>query len=348
MPLTTGEQITTVQQYYLNQGSSVVTEDRDIRQKTHFFYTKVATRLWNSAPYYYRKGDGIVMLTAGVGDMPADFSRFGIQGHPYIQGQLYRPLRYRPPDQLKSLIVNYPQSGTPWIYTLYQTDSAKTAQGIKQILCYPTDNSVLDVLAYDTKMAEMIDAPLALVATETVAAGALTGTFSYQVTFVTARGETEGGVISNEITVAAKDIDLTEIPIWWGRTVTSRKIYRTEDGGVQRKLVTTIADNLTTTFTDSVLDVALTTNVPTPDESVSGTEIFPSEFHDSSLWDGLKAMMAGNQADGRDDKFFQGWDRQVQRMWEEIQQGQNEVHASPPFPGFTGGNSVWNRWTPPS
>ena len=36
MGMTTGEQLDTGLSYYLNQGSSVVTEDLDQRQKAHF------------------------------------------------------------------------------------------------------------------------------------------------------------------------------------------------------------------------------------------------------------------------------------------------------------------------
>jgi hypothetical protein len=45
--------------------------------------------------------------------------------------------------------------------------------------------------------------------------------------------------------------------------VTSRKVYRTVAGGSQLKLLTTIADNVTTTFVDSIADGALGANAPT-------------------------------------------------------------------------------------
>lgn len=346
MGMTTGEQITTGLTHYLNQGSSVVTEDRDQRVRAHFFYSKAAQRLWNSAPYYYKKGDGTITLVNGVGDMPADFTGTGTQAQIYISGQLYRPLSYRPPDWIKFQIKNSPQTGTPWAYSLYSSTPAKAAAGTQEILCWPTDNSILDIFAYDKKMVEMVDAPMAPTAAAG-AAGALTGTYTYKVTFVTSRGETEGGITSASVTVASQDIDLTEIPTWWGKTVTSRKLYRTTNGGFQHKLVTTIADNVTTTYTDSTLDGALGVDVPTTANSVSGTEIFPEPFHDSALYDGLKYYLGDSQNDGRDQKFFLEWDRAVQRQWEEIQQGQNEINAFPPFPGFSGGHPVWGRWVPP-
>jgi hypothetical protein len=48
---------------------------------------------------------------------------------------------------------------------------------------------------------------------------------------------------------------------------TSRKIYRTTAGGSQLKLLATIADNTTTTYTDAIADGSLGANVPTSDTS---------------------------------------------------------------------------------
>jgi hypothetical protein len=55
--------------------------------------------------------------------------------------------------------------------------------------------------------------------------------------------------------------------------VTSRKLYRTAVGGSQLKLLTTIADNVTTTYTDSTADASLGANAPTSDAS-GLTQIF--------------------------------------------------------------------------
>jgi len=342
--VTTGELLDAGLSYYLNQGSSVVVQDRPQRQKAHFWLTKAATRLWNSAPYWFRKGDGTVQLTAGVGTMPVDFSRIGTQGQIYISGQRYRTLKYRPPDWIKFQIQNNVQQGEPWAYTLY----GQSSLGVPMILCWPQDGSLLEVLAYDKKQQELVDKPLALNATVSAAVGVLTGAYSYVVTFVTALGETEGGYASQTVNPAAKQVSLTDIPVWWGNTVTSRKVYRTAAGGLQYKLLTTIANNLATTFTDNVADVALGADVPLPPAAVTGLQQFPSDFHDSALYDGLQFLLARGQGDNRDTRFFAEWDRQVQRMWEEIQQGQNEVGAFPAFPGGSGGHGVWDRFTPPT
>jgi hypothetical protein len=282
--------------------------------------------------------------------MPADFSRLGTQGQVYLANQLYRPLTYHPPDWMKFQISQSPQAGTPWAYSLYTATASVAAQGLQEIICWPQDNSLLDVFAYDRKSTELIDKPLAPFATINVGAGNVTGAVTYVVTFVTARGETEGGFVSNSVSPSSQQVDLTNIPVWWGRDVTSRKIYRTlgdaPNGGWF--LVTTLADNKTTTYTDNIADGALGAEVPDESAAVSGLELFPSEFHESALFDGLQYLLAQGQGDNRDDRFYLQWDRAVQRQWEEIQQGQNQINAFPPFPGFNSGNGIWARWTPPS
>lgn len=344
--MTTGELQDAGLGYYLNQGSPVVVQDRAQRQKSWFWLTKTAKRVWNSAPYFFRKADGVVALTSGVGTMPSDFSGAGTQEQIYIQGQKYRPLAYKAPDWIKFQIQNSPQSGSPWAYTLYGLSTL----GVPKILCWPTDNSILDVRAYDRLMPELVDKPLAPNVTLN-GVGVLTGAYSYLITNVTAVGETEGGFVSETLTATANQVLVSDIPTWWGRTVTSRRLYRTAAGGNQYKLVSTGAtlnDNLTTTFSDNTADGTLGANVPTEVNAVSGLEQFPNGFHEAALYDGLVFQLARGQGDNRDTRFSAEWDRSVQRMWEEIQQGQNEIHAFPAFPGGSSGHPVWSRWVPPA
>lgn len=63
-----------------------------------------------------------------------------------------------------------------------------------------------------------------------------------------------------------QQVALSSIPIG-GTGVTSRKLYRTAVGDTQLKLLATIADNTTTTYTDSTADASLSTNAPTSDTS---------------------------------------------------------------------------------
>ncbi len=88
------------------------------------------------------------------------------------------------------------------------------------------------------------------------AAGNITGAIEYAVSFVTANGETLPGAISTPLTVTARTIRLTNIPLGGVGTL-SRKIYRQKDGNAQWKLVTTIANNTTTQYDDNVLEASL-------------------------------------------------------------------------------------------
>jgi len=107
-----------------------------------------------------------------------------------------------------------------------------------------------------------IGSPIACTGALAGAAGNVdNGTHSYKVTFVTADGESSAGVKSNVVTVANKAVDgqvsLTSIPVGPSGT-TSRKVYRTVAGDTgDYLLLTTIANNTTTTYTDNTADSGL-------------------------------------------------------------------------------------------
>jgi len=63
-------------------------------------------------------------------------------------------------------------------------------------------------------------------------------------------------------TATVRTIPLTSIPTGPAGT-TARKIYRTAAGGAQLKLLATISNNTTTTYTDTTADSSLGANVPT-------------------------------------------------------------------------------------
>ena len=83
-------------------------------------------------------------------------------------------------------------------------------------------------------------------------------TYQYCVTFVTAAGETIGGAVASRFIpiITFFSVDLSAIPLGVGG-VTSRKIYRTEGNGSTFKLLTTLADNTTTTYYDNTADAGL-------------------------------------------------------------------------------------------
>ena len=98
------------------------------------------------------------------------------------------------------------------------------------------------------------------------------GTHRYKITFVTAQGQTSGGTASVIVTVTDKTADgkvaLSSIPTG-SPFVTSRKIYRTLAGGTTYKLLTTLADNTTTIYTDNTSDASLTTTLPAPNTTAN-------------------------------------------------------------------------------
>jgi uncharacterized phage protein gp47/JayE len=101
-------------------------------------------------------------------------------------------------------------------------------------------------------------------------AGNLSGTYEYAVTYVTASGESLQSIDSNATAVTAQQIDLTAIPIGGPGTI-SRKIYRQKNGSGPYLLVTTLANNTATTFTDNVLDASLGASAPVVDTAHSVT-----------------------------------------------------------------------------
>jgi len=129
----------------------------------------------------------------------------------------------------------------------------------------------LDPLLYST----MADAnipntgiPTAPITALNATAGNLTGSFEYAVTFITNVGETLQSADSNPTSATAQQINLTNIPIGGSGTV-NRRIYRQKNGTGSYLLVTTIANNTATTFTDNVADASLGISAPTIDTAHS-------------------------------------------------------------------------------
>lgn len=109
-----------------------------------------------------------------------------------------------------------------------------------------------------------------------------TSTWRYKVTYVTRDGlESNAGPfsagVSNSSGLNQDQIDLTNIPISPQTHVVARKIYRTVAGGTETQFLTTINDNVTTTFTDTISDGALgVTSPPQAGEQVLDNSPPPS------------------------------------------------------------------------
>ena len=109
-------------------------------------------------------------------------------------------------------------------------------------------------------------APTAALVSPAAAGNVDNGAHRYLVTYVTADGETQAGIVSSAVTVADKTINgkvlVSGIPLG-GSSVTARKLYRTVAAGATYLLLATIADNTTTTYTDNIADSALGAGAPT-------------------------------------------------------------------------------------
>ena len=126
-------------------------------------------------------------------------------------------------------------------------------------------------------MPSILAAPTAPTAGTPTAGGSVTaGTHSYKVTLVASDGETTPSVKSSVITAVStsgQTVPLTDIPIG-GAGTTARKIYRTVAGDTgDWKLLATIADNTTTTFSDTIADGSLGVSAPTANTTTGLIEI---------------------------------------------------------------------------
>ncbi len=116
-------------------------------------------------------------------------------------------------------------------------------------------------------------------------AGILTGAYYYAVTFVVLRktdmttvlGETFAGTASGTVSPSSQQVNLTAIPTSTNPRCNARRIYRTAAGGSQLKLVTTIADNTSTAYTDNLADASLGANAPTSDSA--DQSVFSSQHY---------------------------------------------------------------------
>lgn len=114
-------------------------------------------------------------------------------------------------------------------------------------------------------VAPLLPIPTAPSAAAAAGAGMGIGVYKYVITFVNANGETSAGAeVSVTTTGGNQQVSLTAIPLGAGGT-TARKVYRTLVGGATgtEKLVTTIANNSATTYTDVAADGSLGAAVPT-------------------------------------------------------------------------------------
>jgi len=114
------------------------------------------------------------------------------------------------------------------------------------------------------------------------AATGQTGTYVYRVTFYTAGGENTGSVDSNAVVLANQKANLTAIPLGGAGTV-GRRIYRQKGGTGDYRMVTDIADNTTTTFTDGVADATVAANALLPTARTDNTLVLAAAAEEPGL-----------------------------------------------------------------
>ena len=128
----------------------------------------------------------------------------------------------------------------------------------------------------------------------TGAAGLLTGTYTWKITFVAANGEeSDGSNDSGSVVLASQQGTLTNISTGDART-TARNVYRKGGTLTAHYLVGTINDNVSTTFSDNITDAsALTTgailagDVPGdyPNTRLGAQQVrFPVLHYDRIFW----------------------------------------------------------------
>ena len=109
-----------------------------------------------------------------------------------------------------------------------------------------------------------IPVPQSAPTASTASNGTITGDYQWKVTYVNSNVvEGDVGSATATFTAASESVDVTipTAPASFG--VSARKIYRTEAGGTEFKLVDTVSDNTTTTYEDNLDDSELGATAPT-------------------------------------------------------------------------------------
>ena len=317
---------------YTINGSSAQVNDTDLRRRYAIAGQRVINKAWEQAPLKRTLTSGSVTMDtgadAGRGSMPSNYGAPGPHMKVYVSGGQHE--------------IDYVDEGTLFHFRQMNSDQVSTRPqfytfrdqsvlGRKYIHTFAKNDGAmtLNIEGYVRKPPKGVDRPGRVTTAEGIA-GNLTGAYTYKVTFVTADGETEGGEVSVSRTVTAKKIELSGIPVSHLSTVTSRKIYRTVGGGTQHKLVATLSDNTTTTYSDNVADGSLGANVPTAADAVTGLEMFPEQYHDGCLLDALLLIVQRNQGDGRTGEFTPIVVQSFAKMWA----SQNPHHVPTRMPRY--------------
>lgn len=310
--MTTGQEIDALLTHYLAAGAPDANRAA-LRDVCHEDAQATCEEVWDEcdADFEWKYATTTAALSSGarVVSCPADFARFGESGGLYISGDRWR---------LRQVNANR-------IFECWELDGGSTSSGKPEMYAvvtqdgttfYPqlyfnvnSDAAYTLRLYYVTSPPLLLDRPTALTATQG-SAGNLTGAYLYKVTYVATDGsESEAGTASSSVTVTAKQMSLTAIPTG-NSHVASRKIYRTVGGGSVYKLVGTISDNTTTTYTDNVADASLGATAPT----TSSLQRIPEEYHRSVLLPGARAKLSRRLGDAQAAAYETEYRQNLARM----------------------------------
>lgn len=327
--MTSGELITAVLQFYLNQGGRDAF-NADVRRKAEYHLQALSNKAHSKAPWSWKRTSANIALAAdglGTFDFPTNFHSIGTRGGLYISGQRAEII-FKPADVIERMRQLEGGTSTRPQFFGYRDQSSL---GVRKGIVHRINSSALTLVLtnYDKKPPLIVDRPIAPT-TALGAAGAYTGTRRHAVTYVTADGETEGSPLSAGVAAVAQRYTVT-VPVSRNPRVTSRKVYGTENGGVIPKFIATLSDNVTTSYDDNTLDGSLGATAPTYATAVTGLELFPSGYHESVFYEGLKARLMGNQGDLReaqaDIEFLAG----IRDMWINSKEDRNRVPRMPRY-----------------
>lgn len=329
--MTSGELISSVLDFYVNQGGRDALEAAK-RRKAEFHLQSLANKAWGKAPWHWKRttNSAISLPADGLGtfSFPTNYLGIGTRGSLYISGQR-REIRYRPADVIARNREINGDTGVPSFYGM----SGQSARGVKTGQVYPINSSALTLILenYDRTPPVIVDRPIAPTLTSTVGGTMGAGTWRYRVTYLTADGETEGGDVSSITldSLTAGYIVNIVVPVSSNGKVTSRKVYRSAVGGTECLLLQTISHNEPVTVTDEAADGTLGVTVPLSATAVTGLELFPSGYHESVFYDGLKARLMNNQGDLRDVQADQEFMDGVRDMWINSKEDRNRVVRAP-------------------
>jgi hypothetical protein len=314
--LTAGEQITqTIAE--TNAGTDQV-DDSDLRYRYGLALQWAGNVAWAARSYKRRLTNGTVTIdTDGTGLMPIDFASPGGEMKIFLQDNVHELVYLEEGDFFRIRQRSTAAVSRPTHYTFRGQD----AYGFLRLWIYPrpSEELVLSVENYVAEAPIMIDRPRPVTLTAGTA-GLLNGAYTYAVSFVHPEGETELSryttISVTDLTVLISEIHGIETPFIGNKVCTGRKIYRLDPGETVFRLLATLDDMTTTTFTDTFATPPFTDEPPEHHELVTGLTRFPATHHATTMRDLMLLRLARKKGDGRSgSEFPQAVAQSLAQMW---------------------------------